>query len=814
MSISSILKIAFALLAAVIVALGAHVTTKAVSDLRDIRRAALLAHADSTAMSATVAMSLERSVVQVALAFKDPMPQAFRDIVTEKRAHADAGLASAVSKIDATAFLPTKDIYISKVRASLSRVADIRAEIDALLLLPKDQRDVQRAYALPFELKQEVVNLKNANELLRNRVSVPAQLAGALQSIQMGAWEVREFGGRARTYFAIATLNKEQIMAGDRGILAVDNARAREAWSSVQSSTELLQGIPDDIITEIAAADALYFGEYIPLIGRLEIASLSAVAGSEPDYEMGFSDFFEFSNTALGSMEVLSQNAGTALTEYWQGREKGALLTAVGSGVFALMSVLGLAVVYLVLNLRVVGLVSAATRILSRLADGDLDVSVRRNRHELKEIKDLFSTVDSFRKALLDAKRLEEEARQASEKQKQAEHREASREREQVAERAKLAEQEKATALENNERERRAAAEIAAVVEACASGDFSSRLSVNDKVGIFAEICDGMNRIGEAADNGLGAVRTALENMAKGDLSQRMPTDFQGIFADIASAMNETTDSLSKTLLEISHSAANVEGVTQGISATTQQLSKRAESNSASLAETADDLSAMTVSVQSAASAARTAGAAVKSIEEMAQSGNEVVSQTIVAMSEIKESSDEIGTVLSLIDDIAFQTNLLALNAGVEAARAGEAGRGFAVVATEVRALAQRSSEAASEIATLVGNASQNVMKGVELVNNSGEALKNIVTGVEDASAKLNDIVLATSKTSTAIGEISQSTQDLDRDTRQNSNVFKDTEAQAQKLNSVAAHLTASVGAFRLGNEKLAPLGDELKAAS
>ena len=99
-------------------------------------------------------------------------------------------------------------------------------------------------------------------------------------------------------------------------------------------------------------------------------------------------------------------------------------------------------------------------------------------------------------------------------------------------------------------------------------------------------------------------------------------------------------------------------------------------------------------------------------------------------MDGIERSAKQIEDIVGVIDEIAFQTNLLALNAGVEAARAGDAGRGFAVVATEVRALAQRSADAAKEIKALISTSGQQVSTGVKLVSETGQALGRIVAQV------------------------------------------------------------------------------------
>ncbi|WP_245227200.1 methyl-accepting chemotaxis protein [Parasedimentitalea maritima] len=301
----------------------------------------------------------------------------------------------------------------------------------------------------------------------------------------------------------------------------------------------------------------------------------------------------------------------------------------------------------------------------------------------------------------------------------------------------------------------------------------------------------------------VSAIGSGLERLSKGDLTVRIDDDMSEGYAKLRDDFNQALDTLKTTVFEVVSASESIRNGATEISHSSDDLSRRTESQAATLEQTAAALDEMTASVKSAAKGATRVETIMAEAKTEAEESGYVVKNAVSAMTEIEDSARHISQIIGVIDDISFQTNLLALNAGVEAARAGEAGRGFAVVASEVRGLAQRSSDAAMEIKTLISDSSKQVEKGVDLVGKAGDALTSIFDRVNNISQMVSEIAVGAAEQSTGLNEINIGVTQLDQVTQQNAAMVEEATAashllntDANKLSSLVAHFSIDTGAL------------------
>jgi len=286
--------------------------------------------------------------------------------------------------------------------------------------------------------------------------------------------------------------------------------------------------------------------------------------------------------------------------------------------------------------------------------------------------------------------------------------------------------------------------------------------------------------------------------LAAGDLQTEFKNEYSDEFGLLIQSLNQMGINLRATVSDVASSAESVRHASSEIASGNLDLSRRTEEQAASLEETASSMEELTSTVKQNADNAMQANQLTTSASDIALKGGKLMNNVVDTMSSISDSSNEIASIISVIDEIAFQTNILALNAAVEAARAGEQGRGFAVVASEVQNLAQRSAAAAKAIKNLINDSVEKVENGTKQVSEAGRTMEEIVTSVKHVAEIMSEITAASQEQSSGIEQVNEAVTKMDEVTQQNAALVEEAAASAESLENQAMDLAGAISIFKV----------------
>lgn len=357
-------------------------------------------------------------------------------------------------------------------------------------------------------------------------------------------------------------------------------------------------------------------------------------------------------------------------------------------------------------------------------------------------------------------------------------------------------------------------------------GNLNYRADSSKYSGSWKQLIEGINSVGDAILAPIKESSEILAELANGNLTARVEGDYSGDHELMKNSINTVAQSLSKAISEVSEAVMAAAAASDQISSSAEEMSAGAKNQTAKTSEVSSSVEEMTETILENTKNANVASEAAKKAGDKAKEGGKVVEGTIQGMIRIADvvkksaktvealgnSSDQIGQIVEVINEIADQTNLLALNAAIEAARAGEQGRGFAVVADEVKKLAERTSKATKEIAGMIKQiqndtkdavqsmklGTEEVDKGKASTDKAGKVLNEIITEAEKVTEIASLVASASEQQSLAAETINGNIESINNVTQQSAAGIEQISQSAVSLNKITQKLESMINQFKL----------------